>query len=77
MIVQLPAASVQLPTRVVPSESSTIPVALPGATVTVKVTEPPQVEVVGSAATVVVVVAFTIVWVKADEVLAFRLASPE
>jgi hypothetical protein len=67
--VALPLAIVTVPRVVVPSLNVTVPVAVEGETVAVKVTDEPNVEGFADEAKVTVVFALFSVWVRAEDVL--------
>jgi len=58
-----------VPSTVAPSKNCTVPVAVAGATVATKVTEPPTMEGFGVAVKVVVVAEPVTVWVTTGAVL--------
>ena len=72
----VPPIRAALPITVVPSRKSTVPVALPGATVAVKVTDSPKLDGFCDESIVVVVAPWFTVWVIAAEVLPVKFASP-
>ena len=67
--VALPLAIVPVPRVVVPSLNVTVPVAVEGETVAVKVTEEPNVDGFAEEASVTVVFALLTVWVSTEDVL--------
>ena len=73
---QRPAARVQLASALVPSLKATVPVALEGSIVAVKVTETPEFEGFALEVTVVVEDAFPTLWERAAETLPSRSVSP-
>jgi len=79
--VATPAVRVPVPSEVVPSKNSTVPVGVPapgalGVTVAVKVTDWPKTDGPGAPVTEVDVAPWFTVWVKAAEVLAVKSVSP-
>jgi hypothetical protein len=76
LYVAVPLLRVPVPSVVLPSLKVTVPVAVDGVTVAVKVSDAPYVDGFADEVTAVVVFALLTVWVRVDDVLALSFASP-
>jgi hypothetical protein len=76
LYVAVPLLMVPVPSVVAPSKKVTVPVAVDGVMVAVKVTEDPNVEGLADEATVTVEFALLTVCVRVEEVLELSLESP-